>query len=63
VIPISAVLSAQSAAIVAEVLTHGSADDERTALDLIDLVDGDIASFAADAPPGTDPFGPSFQDA
>jgi hypothetical protein len=35
--------------IVAQALTHGSADDAKTALDLIDTVKGDIASFTADA--------------
>jgi len=35
--------------IIAEVLTDGNADDARTALGLIDEVDGDLASFTADA--------------
>jgi Transposase DDE domain len=35
--------------IIAEVLTDGNADDARTALGLIDDVDGEIASFTADA--------------
>jgi hypothetical protein len=39
----------RSGVIVAEVLTEVNADDAKTALDLIDEVDGDIASFAADA--------------
>ncbi len=39
----------RSGVIVAEALTHGSADDARTALDLIDEVEGDIVSFTADA--------------
>jgi transposase len=34
--------------IVAQALTHGSADDAKAALDLIDEVEGDIASFTAD---------------
>jgi IS5 family transposase len=39
----------RSGVIVAGALTHGSADDAKTALDLIDDVAGDIASFTADA--------------
>jgi IS5 family transposase len=39
----------RSGVIVAEVLTDGNADDARTALVLIDEVDGDMASFTADA--------------
>ncbi len=39
----------RSGVIVAEVLTDGNADDARTALGLIDEVDGDMASFTADA--------------
>jgi hypothetical protein len=39
----------RSGVIVAEVLTDGNADDARTALSLIEEVDGDIASFTADA--------------
>ena len=35
--------------IVAQALTHGSADDAKTALDLIDTIKGDIARFTADA--------------
>jgi len=35
--------------IVAQALTHGSADDAKAALNLIDKVAGDIASFMADA--------------
>jgi len=35
--------------IVAQALTHGSADDAKAALDLIDNVEGGIASFTADA--------------
>ncbi len=35
--------------IVAQALTHGSADDARTALDLIDSMEDDIESLAADA--------------
>jgi hypothetical protein len=35
--------------IVAEVLTDGNADDAKNALNLIDEVEGDIASFTADA--------------
>jgi hypothetical protein len=35
--------------IVAQALTHGSADDAKTALDLIDEVEGDITSITADA--------------
>jgi hypothetical protein len=35
--------------IVAQALTHGSADDAKAALDLIDSVEDDIASFTADA--------------
>jgi IS5 family transposase len=34
--------------IVAQILTHGSADDAKAALDLIDSIDGDIASISAD---------------
>jgi hypothetical protein len=34
---------------VAENLTHGSTDDARTALDLIDEIEGDIVSITADA--------------
>jgi hypothetical protein len=34
--------------IVAQILTHGSADDAKAALDLIDSIDGDIASITAD---------------
>ena len=39
----------QSGVIVAEVLTDGNADDAKTAQSLIDEVEGDIASFTADA--------------
>ena len=39
----------RSGMIVAQALTHGSADDARTALDLIDGVRHDIVSFTADA--------------
>ena len=39
----------ESGLIVAEPLTHGSADDAKTAVDLIDMVENDIASFTADA--------------
>ncbi len=39
----------RSGVIVAEVLTDGNADDAKTALNLIDEVEGDIASFTADA--------------
>jgi hypothetical protein len=39
----------RSGMILAEVLTDGHADDARTALGLIDEVDGDMASFTADA--------------
>ncbi len=39
----------RSGAIVAEVLTDGNANDAKTALNLIDEVEGDIASFTADA--------------
>ena len=35
--------------IVAQAMTHGSADDTRSALDLIDGLADDIASFTADA--------------
>jgi hypothetical protein len=35
--------------IVAQELTHGSADDSRAALDLIDSIEGDIESLTADA--------------
>ena len=38
-----------SGRIVAQVLTDGNADDAKTGLDLIDGVQGDIASFTADA--------------
>jgi hypothetical protein len=38
-----------SGVIVAEALTHGSADDAKTALDLIDTIEGDISSITADA--------------
>jgi hypothetical protein len=38
----------RSGMILAGVLTDGRADDARTALGLIDEVDGDIASFTAD---------------
>jgi hypothetical protein len=37
----------RSGVIVAETLTHGSADDAKTALDLIDEVEDDIASLTA----------------
>jgi IS5 family transposase len=39
----------RSGVIIAEVLTDGNADDARNALGLIDKIDGDIASFTADA--------------
>ena len=39
----------RSDVIVAEVLTDGNADDAKTALNLIDEVEGDIESFTADA--------------
>jgi transposase len=39
----------RSGVIIAEVLTDGNADDARTALDLVDKVEGDVVSFAADA--------------
>ena len=39
----------RSGLIVAEALTHGSADDAKTAVDFIDMVENDIASFTADA--------------
>jgi hypothetical protein len=39
----------RSGVIVARALTHGSADDARAALNLIDEVEFDIASFTADA--------------
>jgi hypothetical protein len=39
----------RSGMIIAEVLTDGNADDARTALGLIDEVDGGLASFTADA--------------
>ena len=39
----------RSGVIVAEVLTDGNADDAKNALNLIDEVEGDIASFTADA--------------
>ncbi len=35
--------------IIAEVLTDGTADDSKTGLDLIDGLEGDIASFTGDA--------------
>ena len=35
--------------IVAQALTHGSADDAKAALDLIDRLEGDIESLTADA--------------
>jgi hypothetical protein len=35
--------------IIAQDLTDGNTDDARTALDLIDEVDGDMASLTADA--------------
>jgi hypothetical protein len=35
--------------IVAQALTHGSADDAKAALDLIDSIEGDIESLTADA--------------
>jgi transposase len=35
--------------IVAQTLTHGSADDARAGVDLIDGIEDDIASFTADA--------------
>jgi IS5 family transposase len=40
---------ARSGVIVAEVLTDGNADDAKTTLNLINDVEGDIASFTADA--------------
>ena len=39
----------ESGLIVAKALTHGSADDAKTAVDFIDVVENDIASFTADA--------------
>jgi IS5 family transposase len=39
----------RSGVIVAEVLTDGNADDPNTALDLLDEIEDDIASFTADA--------------
>jgi hypothetical protein len=42
----------RSGMILAEVLTDGHADDARTALGLIDEVDGDMASFTADTRSG-----------
>ena len=39
----------RSGVIIAEILTHGSVDDAKTALDLIDEVEGDITSITADA--------------
>jgi IS5 family transposase len=39
----------RSGLIVAEALTHGSADDAKTALDVIDEIEGDIMSITADA--------------
>ena len=39
----------RSGLIVAEALTHGSADDAKTALDLVDGLGPDIAGFTADA--------------
>jgi IS5 family transposase len=39
----------RSAVIVAEVLTDGNADDPNTALDLLDEIENDLASFTADA--------------
>jgi IS5 family transposase len=39
----------RSGLIVAEALTHGSADDAKTALDLVDGLGHGIASFTADA--------------
>jgi hypothetical protein len=39
----------RSGLIVAEALTHGSADDARTALDLIDGIEDDFGSFTGDA--------------
>jgi transposase len=39
----------RSGVIVAEALTHRSTDDAKTALDLIDEVEGDITSITADA--------------
>ncbi len=39
----------RSGLIVAEALTHGSTDDAKTALDLIDEIEGDIVSITADA--------------
>ena len=41
--------SDESGLIVAEALTHGSADDAKSAVDFIDGVENDIASFTADA--------------
>lgn len=43
----------RSGMVIAKVLTDGNVDDARTALDLIDEVDRDIASFTADAAYGT----------
>jgi IS5 family transposase len=39
----------RSGSIVAEVLTHGNADDPNTALDLLNEIENDLASFTADA--------------
>jgi len=39
----------ESGLIVAEALTHGSADDAKTAVDFIDEVENDVQSFTADA--------------
>ena len=39
----------RSGVIVAEALTHGSADDAKTALDLLDEIGGEITSVTADA--------------
>jgi transposase len=39
----------RSGVIIAEILTNGNADDARTALDLVDKVEGDVVSFTADA--------------
>jgi transposase len=39
----------RSGVIVAAVLTDGNAGDARTALDLVDKVEGDVVSFTADA--------------
>jgi len=39
----------ESGSIVTEALTHGSADDAKTALDLIGTIEDDIASFTADS--------------